>query len=72
MPTKLKHVEIFEQIITGDFSSVNTRLAFDNHILSLNLDKPNQNTDDNPSNKDYDYKVVYNLKLDGKKSEKKA
>ena len=72
LPTKLEHVEIFEQTITGGFSSVNTRLAFDNHILSLNLDKPNQNTDDNPSNKDYDYKVVYNLKLDGKKSEKKA
>ena len=47
-------------------------MALDNHILSLNLDKPNQNTDDNPSNKDYDYKVVYNLKLDDKKSEKKA
>ena len=72
LPTKLEHVEIFEQKITGGFSSVNTRLALDNHILSLNLDKPNQNTDDNPSNKDYDYKVVYNLKLDDKKSEKKS
>ena len=70
--TKLEHVEIFEKTITGGFSSVNTRLAFDTQILSLNLDKPNQNTDDNPSNKDYDYKVVYNLKLDGKKSEKKS
>ena len=46
-------------------------MAFDTQILSLNLDKPNQNADDNPSDKDYDYKVVYNLKLDGKKSEKK-
>ena len=71
LPTKLGHVEIFEQAITGGFSSVNNRLAFDTQILSLNLDKPNQNTDDNPSNKDYDYKVVYNFKLDGKKSEKK-
>ena len=69
--TKLEHVEIFEKTITGGFSSVNTRLAFDTQILSLNLDKPNQNADDNPSDKDYDYKVVYNLKLDGKKSEKK-
>ena len=29
LPTKLDHVEIFEQIVTGGFSSVNTRLAFD-------------------------------------------
>ena len=32
LPTKLEHVEIFEQTITGGFSSVNTRLAFDNQI----------------------------------------
>ena len=29
LPTKLEHVEIFEQTVTGGFSSVNTRLAFD-------------------------------------------
>ena len=29
LPTKLDHVEIFEQTVTGGFSSVNTRLAFD-------------------------------------------
>ena len=71
LPTKLEHVGIFEQKIKCDFSSVNTKLAFHTQILLPNLDKPNENTDDNPLNKDYDYKVVYNLKLDGKKSEKK-
>ena len=66
LPTKLEHVEIFEQTITGGFSSVNTGLAFNTQILLPNLDKTNENTDDNPWNKNYDYKVVYNLKLDGK------
>ena len=48
LPTKLEHVEIFEQTITGGFSSVNTRLAFNTQILLPNLDKTNENTDDNP------------------------
>ena len=72
LPTKLEHVEIFEQTITSGFSSVNTRLVFDIQILLPNLNKPNENIDDNPLNKDYYYKVVYNLKLDGKKSEKRV
>ena len=29
LPTKLDHVEIFEQTVTGGFGSVNTRLASD-------------------------------------------
>ena len=33
LPTKLDHVEIFEQTVTGGFSSVNTRLAFYTQIL---------------------------------------
>ena len=32
LPTKLEHVEIFEETVTGGFSSVNTRLAFDTQI----------------------------------------
>ena len=36
LPTKLDHVEIFEQTLTGGFSSVNTRFSFDNHILLPN------------------------------------
>ena len=38
LPTKLEHVEIFEQTVTGGFSSVNARLAFDTQILLLNLE----------------------------------
>ena len=38
LPTKLEHVEIFEQTVTGGFSSLNTRLAFDTQILLPNLD----------------------------------
>ena len=38
LPTKLGHVEIFEQTVTGGFSSVNTRLAFVTQILLLNLE----------------------------------
>ena len=69
-PTKLEHVEIFEQTVTGGFSSVNTRLAFDTQILLPNLDDKTD-LENNPLNKDFNYKVVYNLKLDGKKVEKK-
>ena len=69
-PTKLEHVEIFEQTVTGGFSSVNTRLAFDTQILLPNLDDKTD-LENNPLNKDFNYKVVYNLKLDGKKAEKK-
>ena len=57
LSTKLEHVEILEQSITGGFSSVNTKLAFETQILLSNLDKPNENIDDYPLNKDYDYKV---------------
>ena len=32
LPTKLEHVEVFEQNITRGFSSANARLAFDTQI----------------------------------------
>ena len=70
LPTKLEHVETFEQTVTGGFSSLNTRLAFDTQILLPNLDHKTE-LENNPLNKDVNYKVVYNLKLDGKKAEKK-
>ena len=63
LPTKLEHVEIFEQTVPGGFSSVNTRLAFDTQILLPNLEYKG-NLQKNPMNKKLDYKVVYNLKLD--------
>ena len=70
LPTKYEHVEIFEETVIGEFSCVNTRLAFDSQILLPNLaDKTN--LENNPMNKNFDYKVVYNLKLDNKKLKQK-
>ena len=69
LPTKLEHLEIFEQTVTGGFSSVNTRLAFDTQILLPNLEYKDD-LEKNPLNKDFKYKVVYNLKLDGKNHRK--
>ena len=68
LPTKLDHVEIFE------LSSVNTRLAFDIQILLQNLAKLKLNLDfkNNPMSKDFDYKVVYNLKLGKNKTQNKG
>ena len=73
IPTKLEHVEIFEQTVTGGFSSVNTRLAFDTQILLPNLPKlkPNLDFENNPMSKDFNHKVVYNLKLGKNKVQKK-
>ena len=70
LPTKLDHVEIFEQTVTGGFSSVNTRLAFDTQILLPNLDDKT-NLENNLLNKDFNYKVFYNLRLGGKNAKKK-
>ena len=70
LPAKLEHVEIFEKTVTADFSSVNTRLTFDKQILLPNLEYKDD-LEKNPLNKDFKYKVVYNLKLDGKKAQKK-
>ena len=73
LPAKLDHVEIFEHTRTGGFSSVDTRLAFDTQILLPNLPKlkPNLNIENNPMTKDFNYKVVYNLKLGKNKTQKK-
>ena len=70
LPTKLDHVEIFEQTVTGGFSLVNTRLAFDTQILLPNL-SDSFNLENNPMNKDFNYKVVYNFKINGRKAQKK-
>ena len=69
LPTKLEHVEVFEQTVTCGFSSVNTRLTFDTRIVLPNLDHKNE-VEKNPLNKTFNYKVVYNLKFDGKKATK--
>ena len=63
LPTKLEQAQIFEEAVTGRFSSVNTRLAFDTQILLPNLEKKDD-LEKNPMNKNFNYKVVYNLKLE--------
>ena len=70
LPTKYDHVEIFEQTVTGGFSSVNTRLAFDSKVLLPNLIN-NIILEHNPMNKDFNHKIAYNLKIENKKAEKK-
>ena len=69
MPTKYEHVEIFEETVIGGFSCVNTRLAFNSQILLPNL-KNKDDLENSLMNKDYNYKVVYNLKMNNKKSQK--
>ena len=71
LPTKHEHVEIFEETVIGGFSSVNTRLAFDSQILLSNLTDKTI-LENNPVNKNFDYKVVYNLKLDNAKVKKRV
>ena len=69
LPTKDEHVEIFKETITGGFSSVNTRLAFDSQVLLPNL-KTKNDLKNNLMNKDFNYKIVYNLKMNYKKVKK--
>ena len=58
---KVDHVESFEETVIGGFSCVNTRLALDSQILLPNLaDKIDLGN--NPMNKNFNYKVVYNFK----------
>ena len=52
LPTTAEHLEIFEKTVTGGFSCVNTRLAFDSAIL---LPKKEDGTRDN------NFKVIYNI-----------
>ena len=61
LPTTNEHLGIFETTLTGGFSSVNNRLAFDTELLLPN--------DINNNTKDYNYKVTYNLNLDNEKKD---
>ena len=56
LPTNLEHVEIFEETVTGGFSLVNTRLAFDTQILLPNLEYKDD-LEKNPMNKNFNYIV---------------
>ena len=66
LPTKWEHAEIFEQTVIGGFSSVNTRLAFDSQILLPNLEFKDDLVH-NPMNKNFNYKIVFNLKMNNEK-----
>ena len=58
-------VDVFEQTITGGFSSVNTRLAFDIEILLPNL--INEENKPEELQKDYNYKICYKIRLNNEK-----
>ena len=64
LPTSNEVIDIFEQTITGGFSSVNTRLVFDTEILLPNLVQKNS---EEYSQKDDHYKVCPNIKLNDDK-----
>ena len=65
-PTNVEHFEIFEKTISGGFSCVNTRLAFDTSILSIKkiLTCPKKI---NESVRDQDWKVIYNINNEHKR-----
>ena len=72
LPTKVEHAEIFEQTVNTrvNTSSVNTRLAFDSQILLPNLDFK-VDLKRNPMNKNFNQKVVYDLKINDEKTKKR-
>ena len=67
LPTSNKVIDIFEKTLTGDFSCVNTRLAFDTEMLLPNLSEKNS---DDVLQKDYWYKICHKLKLGSDKEYK--
>ena len=69
LPTSNEMLDIFEQAITGGFSCVNNRLAFDSEIFLPNAVK--QNTESKDYRKDYDVKVCYIIKLNSEKIQPK-
>ena len=64
-------METFEKTLTGGFSWVNTKLAFDTEILMQNLsetDYKKMNIDESfKAHKRKDLKVIYEIKLDNEK-----
>ena len=62
LATKLEHAKIFQQTLTGGFSSVNIRLAFNTQILRTNLEYKND-LEKNPLNKILNIKLFIILNL---------
>ena len=69
LSTKYEHVEIFEETVIRGFSCVNTRLAFDSLILLPNL-KDKTDLKNNPMNRKFNYKVVYDLEINNENAKK--
>ena len=68
LPTKIKHVEIFEQTVIGAFSCINNRCAFDTQLLLPNFLDSKMTV-----KKDFNYKIAYNLKAaDNQKTKKRV
>ena len=64
-------LKFFKKTVIGGFSCVNTRLAFDSQILLPSLtDKIDLKN--NLLNKNFNYKIVYNLKMNNEKTTKKS
>ena len=72
LPSSNEAVDIFEQTITGGFSSVNTRLAIDTEISLPNL--INEEKQPEEFQKGYNNKICYNIRLNNEKkySEKRV
>ena len=58
LPTEAEHVRVFEKTLTGGFSCVNTRLAFDSQILLAK---------DNIAN----HSLIFDLKINNVRGKKK-
>ena len=69
LPTKIKHLEIFEQkTVIGGFSCINNRLAFNSQLLL-----PKFVDSKMAVKKDFNYKIAYNLKTaDNQKAKKRV
>ena len=75
LPTSNEVVDIFEQTITGGFSSVYTRLAFELPNL-INQEKSEQKSEEKSEENEefresYDYKICYNIRLNNEKDHSK-
>ena len=66
-PNSNEVVDIFQQTITGGFSLVNTRLAFDTEILLPNLISNNEEEKTDEFQKDYNYTICYNIRPNNEK-----
>ena len=71
LPTSNEAFDIFEPTLTGGFSSVNMRLAFDTEILLPNLISNNEEEKTDEFQKVYNYKIFCNIRLSNEKVFKK-